>query len=153
MSGKRHWSTKVRQCFLRGVELTSPTADDRLPLPYLLDYRPNPEFSYEGAKNKLVNLQSILTDGEQVRFLIPGESLTYDDGQGHGEFGSSDRQGKLLRISGWINLDSKVSVGCVGAVLTYLQRKHSAEFLQDDPEAQQAFRITSMEMFCIEGTM
>src|SRR2546421_6767413 len=35
----------------------SSLADDRLPLPYRLDYQPNVEFSYEGAKNKLVNLQ------------------------------------------------------------------------------------------------
>ena len=127
--------------------------DDRLPLPYRLDYRPNPEFSYEGAKNKLVNLQSILAGEEGVTFLIPGESLTYDDGQEHDEFGSTNRQGKLLRISGWINFDSKVSVGCVGAALTYLQKKRAAEFLQDDPDAQQAYRITRMEMFSISDTM
>ena len=88
-----------------------------------------------------------------MRFLIPGESLTYDDRQEHDEFGSTNRQGKLLRISGRINLDSKVSVGCVGAALTYLQRKRAAEFLQDDPDAQQAYRITRMEMFSISGTM
>ena len=144
---------KVRKHILGSVELTSSPADDRLPLPYRLDYQPNLEFSYEGAKNKLVNLQSILTDGEQVRFLIPGESMTCDDRQDCDEFGSTSRQGKLLRISGWINLDSRVSVGCVGAVLTYLQRKRSAEFLQTDPEGHQAFPIASMEMFCIEGTM
>jgi DNA mismatch repair protein MSH5 len=141
----------VRQRFLGGEELTSSPADDRLPLPYRLDHRPNPEFSYEGAKNKLVNLQSIPTDREQVRFLIPGESLTYDDGQDYDEFGSTSRQGKLLRISGWINIDSRVSVGCVGAVLTYLQRQRYSEFLRDDLDAQETFRVTSMEMFCIEG--
>jgi DNA mismatch repair protein MSH5 len=118
-----------------------------------VDYRPNPEFSYEEAKNKLVNLQSILIGGEGVRFLIPGGSLTYDDDQGHDEFDSTSRQGKLLRISGWINLDSRVSLGCVGAVLTSLQRKRSAEFLQGDPDGQQAYRITSMEMFSMKGTM
>jgi len=118
-----------------------------------MDYRPNSEFNYEGAKDKLVNLQSILVGGGGVRFLIPGDSLTYDDGQGHDEFGSTGHQGKLLRISGRINFDSRVSLGCVGAVLTSLQRKRSAEFLQDDPDGQQAYRITSMEMFSMRGTM
>jgi DNA mismatch repair protein MSH5 len=122
-------------------------------VPYSLEHRPNAEFSYEAAKNKLVNLQSFLTGGEGMKFLTPGESLTYDDREEQDEFGSTSRQGKLLRISGWINLDSKVSVGCVGAVLTYLQRKRSAEFLQDDPDARHAYRITSMEMFSMEGTM
>jgi DNA mismatch repair protein MSH5 len=118
-----------------------------------VDYRPNSEFNYEGAKDKLANLQSILVGGEGVRFLIPGDSLTYDDDQEHDELGSTSHQGKLLRISGWINLDSRVSLGCVGAVLTSLQRKRSAEFLQDDPDGQQAYRITSMEMFSMRGTM
>jgi DNA mismatch repair protein MSH5 len=135
------------------AQLTFATADDRLPLPYRLDYRPNLEFSYEGAKNKLGNLQSIFAGREGVKFLIPGEPLTYDDGQEHDDFESTSRQGKLLRISGWINLESKVSVGCVGAVLTFLQRKRNAEFLQDDPNAQQAYQIASMEMFSMEGTM
>jgi DNA mismatch repair protein MSH5 len=154
MHGKHLSSMKVNQQSRPvSAQLTSRIADDPLPLPYRLDHRPNPEFSYEGAENKLVNLQSFLAGGEVVKFLTPGESLTYDDGQEHDEFGSTSRQGKLLRISGWINLDSKVSIGCVGAVLTYLQRKRSAEFLQDDPDAQCAYRITSMEMFSMEGTM
>jgi DNA mismatch repair protein MSH5 len=135
------------------AQLTLPVADDWLPLPYKLDYRPHPEFSYEGAKNKLVNLQSIPAGVEGVRFLIPGEALSYDDGQEYDDLGSTSRQGKLLRISGWINLDSKVSVGCVGAVLTYLQRQRGTEFLQDEPDVQQAYRISGMEMFSMKGTM
>jgi DNA mismatch repair protein MSH5 len=133
--------------------LTFPLGGGHLPLPYRVDYRPNQEFSYEGAKNKLANLQPIPVGGEEVRFLIPGDPFTYDDGQGHDKFGSTDRQGKLLRISGWINLDSRVSLGCVGAVLTFLQRKRSVEFLQDDPDGQQAYRVTHMEMFSVQGTM
>jgi DNA mismatch repair protein MSH5 len=136
-----------------GALLTFPPASDRFPLPYRVDCRPNLEFSYEGAKNRLVNLQSIPIGEEGVRFLIPGDSPTYDDGQGHDEVGSTSRQGKLIRISGWINLDSRVSLGCVGAVLTSLQRKRSAEFPQDDPDGQQAYRITSMEMFSMQGKM
>jgi DNA mismatch repair protein MSH5 len=143
---------KIRTFCQRALLTFSPVGD-RLPLPYRMDYRPNSEFNYEGAKDKLVNLQSILVGGEGVRLLIPGDSLTYDDGQGHDEFGSTSHQGKLLRISGWINFDSRVSLGCVGAVLTSLQRKRSAEFLQDDPDGQQAYRITSMEMFSMQGTM
>ena len=133
--------------------LTFPPAGDHFPLPYRVDYRPNLEFSYEGAKNKLVNLQSIPIGEEGVRFLIPGDSSTYGDDQGHDELGLTSRQGKLIRISGWINLDSRVSLGCVGAVLTSLQRKRSDEFLQDDPDSQQAYRITNMEMFSMQGKM
>jgi DNA mismatch repair protein MSH5 len=153
VSDKHPSLTKVRYAPLVGALLTFPPASDHFPLPYRVDYRPNLEFSYEGAKNKLVNLQSIPKGEEGVRFLIPGDSPTYDNGQGHDEVGSTSRQGKLSRISGWINLDSRVSLGCVGAVLTSLQRKRSAEFPQDDPDGQQAYRITSMEMFSMQGKM
>lgn len=153
MSDKHPSSTKVRYEPLGRALLTFPPAGDHLPLPYRVDRRPNPEFSYEGAKNKLANLQSILRGEEGVGFLIPGDSLTCDDGRGHDEFGSTSRQGRLIRISGWINLDNRVSLGCVGAVLTSLQRKRSAEFLQDDPDSQHAYHITSMEMFSMQGKM
>ena len=95
----------------------------------------------------------MLSGRADLRFLIPGESFTWDDGQEQDEFGFTSRQGKLLRISGSINLDIRASLGCVGALLTYLQRQRSAEYLQDDPDAQQAYRITSMEMFSLQGTM
>ena len=31
----------------------------------------------------------------------------------------------MLRLAGWINVESRVTVGCAGAVLTYLQRKQA----------------------------
>lgn len=88
-----------------------------------------------------------------MKFLVPGESSTYEDGQEQDEFGSTSRQGRLLRISSWIDLDNKASLGCIGAVLMYLQRRRGAEYLQDDPDAEQAHRITSMEMFSLKSTM
>ena len=41
--------------------------------------------------------------------------------------------------------------GCCAHLLA--TRRRSAEYLQDDPDAQQAYSITSMEMFSLQGTM
>ena len=88
-----------------------------------------------------------------VSFLVPGDSVEYDELAGLNSYQSTGRQGKLLRISGCIDLDNKMSMGCVGAILTYLQRKRGSEYLQDDPDAQGAYQVTNMEMFSLRDTM
>jgi DNA mismatch repair protein MSH5 len=88
-----------------------------------------------------------------VSFLVPGDSVGYDELAALNSYQSTGRQGKLLRISGCIDLDNKMSMGCVGAILTYLQRKRRSEYLQDDPDAQRAYQVTNMEMFSLKDTM
>lgn len=56
-------------------------------------------------------------------------------------------------MSAWLNVDSKVSIGCAGAVVAFLQRRRSSEYLQDDPDAQLAYRIVHLEMFTFKNTM
>jgi len=127
--------------------------DDRFGLPYILDVRPSPEFNYEAAKNKLVNLRIGSDAGPQVTFVTPGDAVAHD-GYNDGIDGDvAGRQGKLLRLSGWIDVDSRVTVGCAGAVLTYLQRRKAVEYLPGDGSANLAFRITTIEMFSLSGTM
>lgn len=117
----------------------------------MIDTRPGAEFSYEGALNKLVNLQSLTTTGTE--FLVPGEAMTYDEILDPDDLGLTRRQGKLLQISAWLDLECRVSIGCVGAIIAQLQRKRAAEYLQDDPDARLAYRITNIEMFSLKGTM
>jgi DNA mismatch repair protein MSH5 len=118
------------------------------PLPYQVDIRPSQEFSHEGAKTKLINLESIFST-----FLVPGDPTTYDDELDHDNFGSTNRQGKLLRLSSWIDFESRIGIGCMGAVLTHLQRRRAADYLPDDPDAQWAFRVRDLEMFTLQKTM
>ena len=128
-------------------------ADDHFGLPYALDVRPSPEFNYEAAKNKLVNLRIGSDVGPRVTFVTPGDAIAhggYDEGI-DGDI--AGRQGKLLRLSGWIDVDSRITVGCAGAVLTYLQRRKAVEYLPGDHTANLAFRITTIEMFSLSGTM
>ena len=128
-------------------------SDESPPLPYELNYRPAPEFGYEGAKNKLANLNLGRGGAPEVKFLIPGDATAHEDDDTREDFGFTSRQGRLLQISSWIDFDNRVSVGCAGAVITFLQRKRANEFLPGDRAANRAFPITSMEMFGLSGTM
>lgn len=147
------WSTTVSvEQHGRSTADQAP-ADDSVPLPYELNFRPAPEFGYDGAKNKLANLNLEMNRVSEVRFLIPGDAAAYEEGETRDDFGFTSRQGRLLQISGLIDLDSRVSVGCAGAVLTFLQRKRANEFLPGDRAASRAFPITSLEMFGLKDTM
>jgi DNA mismatch repair protein MSH5 len=50
-------------------------------------------------------------------------------------------------------MDNTVGIGCVGAVIFYLDRKRVSEYLQDDPNAQMAYQVVRLEMFSIRDTM
>jgi DNA mismatch repair protein MSH5 len=81
--------------------------NDQFRLPFLLEVRPSNEFLYDAAKGKLVNLHLGEENGTRVTFNVPGEpdvSCHLDQ-----EFVSS-QQGQLLRLAGWINIESRVTV-------------------------------------------
>ena len=149
-----HWLAMVSHfCMFCGARLTMVIVGDEPPLPYQVDIRPSQEFGYEAAKTKLVNLQSVIASGDGPSFLVPGDASTYEDEQDRENFGSTNRQGKLLRLSSWIDFESRIGVGCMGAILTYLQRRRAADYLPDDPDAQWAFRVRTLEMFSLRNTM
>lgn len=102
----------------------------------------------------MVNLDSIFHGSENtVRFVVPGDMATFEEGQALNDMGLTSRHGRLLKLSSWIDLDNITSIGCVGAVLTYLQRKRASEYLQDDADAELAYRVEVVEMFSLVGTM
>lgn len=122
-------------------------------MPSLCTPRPNSEFTYDSARNKLVNLKLGDRDGPRVTFAIPGDVVSSgDDGLGMDET-TGGRQGALLRLAGYIDLDSRLAVGCAGSIISYIQRKRAAAFLPGDPAAQSMHCISSVEMFGLDGSM
>ena len=121
-------------------------------MPYQLDLRPGGEFDYTAAKNKLVGLRIGQHGGPRVTFAVPGDvraadgELDYDDG-------SAASHGQLLKLAGWIDLESQVTVGCAGAILSYIKRRRTASFLPDDAMALTMFRTAAIEMFTLNGLM
>lgn len=81
---------------------------------YVLDSRPSAEFQYEAAKGKLVNLDPSF-DGDadhKMQFCVPGDELlgNADHIQDYEGQDTKGHQGRLLRLAGSIDLDSRVSV-------------------------------------------
>lgn len=74
----------------------------------------------------------------------------YDDGN---EVGCTSRQGRLLRLSAWIDMESRLTVGCAGALLTYIGRRKAVEDLPNDAAAVGSFRLSKIEMFSLKGQM
>lgn len=64
----------------------------------------------------LINLELSADEAPNIIFTIPDDdaiNLANDDNDGMG------RQGKLLRLAGWIDLDSKVTVSPLTAYNLY----------------------------------
>lgn len=126
---------------------------DQTRLPYLLELRPHADFGYQAARDKLVELRIDQHDGPTVSYVVPGDVMSHDDANTVDDNHQSGQQAQLIRLAGWINMDSRMSVGCVGALLCYLQRRRSTRFLPLDPNAGSMFRVSAIEMFSMGGTM
>ena len=119
----------------------------------MLEFRPSPEFNYDAGKNKLVNLHLFADGSSEVSFTTPGERNPYD-GYGDGiDAGYTSRQGQLLRLSASIDMESRLTIGCAGALLTYLARRKAVEHLPDDINANNPIHISRLEMFTLRDTM
>lgn len=83
---------------------------------------------------------------------MPGEEEQFGESQ-LDEIGLSDARGRTLHITGSINLDSKLGIGCGGAIITYLQRRKASEYLEGDPAVEDAYQILDLQMFSFKDTM
>ncbi|OJD19083.1 hypothetical protein AJ78_00956 [Emergomyces pasteurianus Ep9510] len=126
--------------------------DDQFQLPYHVDVRPVQEFSFEGAKVKLANLP-LGTSRDDTRFLVPGDTFSMNQNGNENELGFTDHHGRLINLSGSIDMDNRISIGCAGALITYLQRKRAAEYLSRDRSGDWLFNIQSVEMRSLKDTM
>ncbi len=119
----------------------------------MLEFRPSPEFNYEVGKNKLINLQPFVDGSPEVSFITPGNDDHYDDYSNGTGTGYTGRQGQLLRLSASIDMESRLTIGCAGALLTYVARRKAVEYLPGDIDANKSFRISTIEMFSLKGMM
>lgn len=89
----------------RGAESGSGD-NDQFRLSYLLEVRPPSEFNYDSARTKLVSLRLGEDNGTRFRFNVPGEFAAGN----HPEESSTGQQGQLLRLAGWVDLESRSTV-------------------------------------------
>ena len=119
----------------------------------MLEFRPSPEFNYDAGKNKLTNLRPFADGSPELSFITPGDNDPYDDYEGDSGLGYTGRQGQLLRLSASIDMESRLTIGCAGALLTYEARRKVVEDLPDDTNASNSFPISTIEMFSLKGMM
>uniref|UniRef100_A0A093V679 DNA mismatch repair protein MSH5 n=1 Tax=Talaromyces marneffei PM1 TaxID=1077442 RepID=A0A093V679_TALMA len=96
--------------------------DNALRLPYRIDVRPIQEYSVDGAKAKLAELEIFQQEEDLAQFLVPGDGLTQQAEEVIAEnAGFSFEKGKLLRLGGIVDIENSVSLGCTGAVLASVE--------------------------------
>lgn len=127
--------------------------DAQFQLPYQIDIRPSQEFSYETAKTKLTNLKLSKEIENVPKFLVPGNAFSHEYAVDGEDLGFTDQQGKFLHLASTIDMENQVSIGCAGALITYLQRKRSTQYLQGDSAGDQQFSINAIKMLSLEGSM
>ena len=131
-----------------------PLIGDQFALPYVLEFRPSPEFDYEAGKCKLLNLHLFADGSSDVSFTTPSDNDPYNDyAEGGNHAGYTGRQGQLLRLSASIDIESRLTIGCAGALLTYVARRKAVERVPDDIDANSSFRVTRLQMFTLKETM
>ena len=85
--------------------------------------------------------------------MTPGDDGTYQGEDGYGNVGFVARQGRLLKVSAAIDLESRLTVGCAGAVLAYIARHKAAYQLPGDSTSEDDFRVAVLQTFSIENMM
>lgn len=81
---------------------------DQFSLSFLLELRPSNEFKYETAKSKIVDLKPADDNGPHITFVVPGDVVPIDHHSDEEESGG--RQGRLLRLASWIDIENRISV-------------------------------------------
>lgn len=78
---------------------------------------------------------------------MPGHEDDHGELDQADELDLTDKKGRTLHVSACLDLGNRISVGCAGALITYLQRKGASEL------AEQRYRIIRVEMFTLKDTM
>ena len=129
---------------------------DTIDLPYDVQYRPPSEFSYDFGIKKLsgLNLDRYVNHCSQdLAFITPGGTESYDSREGNSALGFNGRQGKLLGVSATIDMDSRLTVGCAGAVLAHIGRHRMMDILPTGVENNAKLGIKDLQMFSIADLM
>ncbi len=141
-----------------------------MPGAYILRNLNSFDFLYEKGRDKLLSLNIETNDEQGILFTSVVDDQIDDAGEPNAPEGS--RQGRLMRLGTSVNLDSRITVGpriltvlqncffsnikkigCAGAVLGDIQRRRTAQYLPNDPDALVAFRVRSVEMFSLFNSM
>ena len=123
-----------------------------LRLPYELEYRQSADFSYVNAKRRLVDL-NITFSSERFAFITPQENEACEIQDVEEDHIYAPRQGRLLEVASAIDIESRLSVGCAGAVIAYISRRNAIHQLPSEAVSDPMYRISNMRMFPVKNMM
>ncbi|KAK4128317.1 hypothetical protein N657DRAFT_652032 [Parathielavia appendiculata] len=112
---------------------------------YILRHVISAQFDYEAAKEALASIDVGRPIPDPIQVRSPEDKPAQSIG--------SSVHNKLMRLAETINLDSCLSVGCAGAIITELERRRAAEEPSWEDAGGVAFRLTSIKMNTSAGTM
>ncbi|KAI1763423.1 muts domain V-domain-containing protein [Hypoxylon sp. FL1150] len=118
---------------------------------YILRNLNSSDFRYESGREKLLGLNLEMPGRHNMLYTSVVDEVVDEMDEYGGQ--KNSRQARLMRLGTSINLDSRLTIGCAGAVLGDLQRRKTAHYLPNDPDALVAFRIRSVDMFSLFGSM
>lgn len=125
---------------------------DTTRLPYQLELRPNAEFAYESGIDKLANLDLEYED-DPAMTLCSQSDIQHVTGNGQDIEDPARRSHRLLKLSSRVNLESRLAVGCAGAVLSFLARKRSALYLPGNAVGDSSLQVASVATFTLREHM
>ena len=126
---------------------------DHVQLPCRIEARPAKEFYSDSAMAKLSKILASTSQSNSVDLFVPGnEDLdpVYVD---ETTVGFTERRGKILRVSGMIDTDCRTSIGCAGAILTYLGRRAAVYTVAGQGAGSVGFQVCRIEMFSLRDSM
>ncbi|KAI0599362.1 muts domain V-domain-containing protein [Biscogniauxia sp. FL1348] len=143
-------SESLADCLARGAQGIDGNQGD-LQGAYVLRNLNSSDFRYETARDKLLGLDLGMDSRPSMLYtsVVDQDMAETDDCDAP----EGSRQGRLMQLGTSINIESRVTIGCAGAVLNDIQRRRTAQYLPNDPDASVAFRIRSVEMFALFDSM
>ena len=117
-----------------------------------MDTRPTQDFSVSNAENRLIALDVSSSHEDRIRFFVPHNGLTGPEEVNPEDMGFTLQEGRLLHVSSAIDMENPVTLGCTGAVLTYLQKRRAPTAGLEHVDSG-AFQVRSLEMFSLKDTM
>lgn len=100
----------------------------------------------------MAELEIFQQEADLAQFLVPGDGLTQQAEEVIAENAGFSEKGKFLRLGGIVDIENTVSLGCTGAVLTYVQRRRTTDYNSLENNGTTC-AVRSVETFFIKGTM
>ena len=120
---------------------------------YKIEARPAQEFGYDAAISRLTVILPNVRQDRAVDMMVPGED-DQEEGLDETTLGFTRRKARALRLSSVIDVDCKTTIGCAGAVLTYIGRRRAINAIPSiNGGLTDMFQVSDIEVYNLKDLM